>query len=198
MVTPTFDIGDSSRVRSIRTARTARTNDELMHYRLDVVAASAADAVRSAGGWLYDRAMAGWEVTVLLPRSCDPRPLRILGVKVMDLAAGFERTYSALQSQPSLAVSAEAYAADRRIREAVLKALNHRLTEVALWGDGWPLAVDRSMTRVQHVLSSAARTFKGYALEAAGIGCGTVDPVETMLYDMAACSRADLELVRLG
>jgi hypothetical protein len=198
MVTPTFDIGDNSRVRSIRTARTARTNDELMHYRLDVVAASAADTVHSAGGWLYDRAMAGWEVTVLLPSSCDSRPLRILGVKVMDLEAGFERTDSEPQSQASLAVSAEAYAADGRIREKVLKALNHRLTEVALWGDGWPLAVDRGMTRVQHVLSAAARTFKSYALEAAGIGCGTVDPAETMLYDMAACSRADLELVRLG
>jgi len=65
MVTPTFDIGDSSRVRSIRTARTARVSGELARYRLDVVAASAADAVRSAGGWLYDRSMAGWEVTGL-------------------------------------------------------------------------------------------------------------------------------------
>ena len=63
-----------------------------MRYRLDVIAASAADAVHSAGGWLYDRAMAGWEVTVLLPQSCDSRPLRILGVGAMDLESGFDRT----------------------------------------------------------------------------------------------------------
>ena len=54
------------------------------------------------------------------------------------------------------------------------------------------------MTRAQHVLSAAARTFKGHALAAAGIRCDTVDPTETMLYDMAACSPADFELVRLG
>ncbi len=195
MVTPTFDISDSSRVRSIRTARPARTDGECLRYRLDVVAASAADAVHSAGGWLYDRAMAGWEVTVLLPQSCDSRPLRILGVRAMDLEAGLDRTGSATHS---LAVSAEVFAADHRIREMVLKALNHGLTEVALWGEGWPLAVNRGMDRVQHVLSSAARTFKGHALAVAGIRCGTVDPTEAMLYDMAACTSADFDLVRLG
>jgi hypothetical protein len=195
MVTPTFDISESSRVRSIRTARPAHTDGERLRYRLDVVAASAADAVHSAGGWLYDRAMAGWEVTALLPHGCDSRPLRILGVKAMDLEAGFDRTGSATHS---LAVSAEVFAADDRIRETVLKALNDGLTEVALWGEGWPLAVNRGMARVQHVLSSAARTFKGHALAAAGIRCGTVDPTEAMLYDMAACSPADFNLVRLG
>ncbi len=192
MVTPTFDTSESSRVRSIRTAR---TDSECLRYRLDVIAASAADAAQAAGGWLYDRVMAGWEVTVLLPQSGDSRPLRILGVGAMDLDAGFDRMGSATHS---LAVSAEVFAADDRIRETVLKALNHRLTEVALWGDGWPLAVNRGMATVQHVLSAAARTFKSHALAAAGIRCDMIDPTETMLYDMAACSPADFELVRLG
>jgi hypothetical protein len=192
MVTPTFDISESSGVRSIGPAR---TDGECLRYRLDVIAASAADAVNAAGGWLYDRAMAGWEVTVLLPPGCDSRPLRILGVKAIDLETGFGRTGSATHS---LAVSAEVFAADDRIRATVLKALNHGLTEVALWGEGWPLAVNRGMAWVQHVLSSAARTFKGHALAAAGISCGTVDPTEAMLYDMAARSPADLDRVRLG
>jgi hypothetical protein len=192
MVTPTFDISESRRVRSIRTAR---PDGDCLRYRLNVVAASAADAAHSAGGWLYDRAMAGWEVTVLLPHSSDTRPLRILGVGAMDLESGFDRTGSATDS---LAVSAEVFTADERIRETVLKARNHRLTEVALWGDGWPLAVNRGMARVQHVLSAAARRFKSHALVAAGFCCDTVDPTETMLYDMAACSPADFELVRLG
>ena len=194
MVTPTSDINESSRVRSIRTARTG----ECLRHRLDVIAANAADAVESAGGWLYDRAMAGWEVTVLLPQSCDLRPLRILGVRALDLAAGFDRAGSTAHKAHSLAVSAEVFATDGRIRETVLKAVNHRVTEVALWGEGWPLTVSRGMARVQHVLSSAAMIFKGHALAAAGSGCGTVNPTEQMLYDMAACSPADFELVARG
>ena len=33
-------------------------------YQLDVTACDVADVVRHAGGWLYDRAMAGWDVAV--------------------------------------------------------------------------------------------------------------------------------------
>jgi hypothetical protein len=58
--------------------------------------------------------------------------------------------------------------------------------------------VNREMTRVQHVLSAAARAFKGYALAAAGIGCDSVDPTETLLCGMATCSPVDSELIRLG
>jgi hypothetical protein len=41
------------------------------------------------------------------------------------------------------------------------------------------------MTRVQYVLSAAARVFKRQALTAAGITCETVDSTETLLTDMA-------------
>lgn len=176
MVTPTFDIGQQK--DRVRSARAARAEGECLRYRLDVVAASAADVVQSAGGWLYDRVMAGWEVTALLPHGCDARPLRILGVRVLDAPPDEERP-----TTQSLAVSAEAFGADAVVRERVLASLGDRLTEVALWGDEWPLAVTRAMTRAQHVLSAAARRFKGYALEAAGIRCDSVDPVEAMLTD---------------
>ena len=62
---------------------------------------------------------------------------------------------------------------------------------------GWPLAVNRAMTRGQHVLSAAARRFKGYALTAAGIACDSVDPTETLLCDMATRSAVDSELIPL-
>lgn len=193
MVTSTFDISDNSRVGA---ARATRTDGECLRYRLNVVAVSAADVVQSAGGWLYDRVMAGWEVSVLLPPSCDTRSLRILGVQALDadweLAA--QLTLTGPMSQ-SLAVSAEAFTADARVRDKVLKSLGNRLTEVALWGDGWPLGVDRATTRAQHVLSAAARTFKGHALAAAGIPCDSVEPAETLLCD--ACSPVDSDLVRL-
>jgi hypothetical protein len=177
MVTPTFDISQNGRVRS---ARATRGDGECLRYRLVVVGASAADVVQWAGGWLYDRVMAGWEVTVVLPQGCDSRALRILGVRVSDADARIDLAGSRSQS---LAVSAEAFGTDERVREKVLESLGDRLTEVALWGDGWPLAVNRAMTQAQHVLSAAARRFKGYALAAAGIATESVDPTETLLTD---------------
>ena len=191
MVTPTVDISHNSRLTA---ARATRADGERLRYRLDVVAASAPDVVQSAGGWLYDRVMAGWAVTVLLPHSCDTRPLRILGVQALDPKA--QPAPAGSRSQ-SLAVSAEAFTADARVREKVLESLDDGLTEVALWGDGWPLAVDRTMTRAQHVLSAAARRFKRYALAAAEIGCDSVDPTETLLCDVAIRSPVDSELIRL-
>jgi hypothetical protein len=195
MVTPTFDIGDyRKRGATPRSPRSSGppSDIESLRYRLDVVAASAGDAVRAAGGWMYDRVTAGWEVTVLLAQGWDTRPLQILGVRAMDLDAGFTRPMS-----QGLAVSAEVCIADARVRAKVLTALDHRSTQVALWGDGWPLE-NREMTRVQHVLSGAARVFKGYALNAAGIECGAVDPTETLLCGMAAGLPVDSELIRLG
>jgi hypothetical protein len=191
MVTPTFDISHNRRVSA---ARATRTDGEFLRYRLDVVAASAADVVQSAGGWLYDRVMAGWEVTVLVPHGCDTRSLRILGVRALDAEALPTLTASSSQS---LAVSAEAFTADARVREKVLASLGDRLTEVALWGDGWPLGVNRAMTRAQHVLSAAARRFKGYALAAAGIACDSVDPTEALLCERAPYPPVDSELIRL-
>lgn len=192
MVTPTFDISQSGRVGA---GRASRGNGECLRYRLDVVAGSAVDVVHSAGGWLYDRVMAGWEVTVLLPGSCDTRPLRILGVAVVDTESEYVPTAMGSTSQ-TLAVSSEAFTADARVRDKVLKSLDDRLTEVALWGDGWPLGVNRGMTRAQHVLSAAARRFKSYALAAAGIPSALVEPTETLLCE-AGYSRVESELVRL-
>jgi hypothetical protein len=191
MVTPY--ISESSRVSAVRATW---ADGECLRYRLDVVAASAADVVHSAGGWLYDRVMAGWEVTVLLPHRCDSRSLRILGVRTAELDAEFALTGTGSTSQ-SLAASAEAFTADARVRDKVLESLDNGLTEVALWGDGWPLGVNRAMTRAQHLLSAAARTFKGYALTAAGIGCNSVDATESLLCDMATCSGIDSGLIRL-
>ena len=186
MVAPTFDVRDGNHAIS---SRARRADGDCLRYRLDVVAASAIDVVQSAGGWLYDRVMAGWEVTALLPGGYDTRPLRILGVAVSDPRPRFEEQGAASHS---LAVSAEAFLADERVRQQVLTSLNGRLTEVTLWGEapqGWPLGVNRVTARAQHVLSAAARTFKSHALKAAGIPAATVGPTEMLLCD--AHSRLD-------
>ena len=97
MVTPTFDISEYG-LRST-TPRASQAPDEGLRYRFDVLAGSAVDVVQSAGGFLYDRAMAGWAVTVLLPRQAagpcfqDSRALRILGVRVVDLQSDWTSEY---------------------------------------------------------------------------------------------------------
>ena len=53
-------------------------------YQLTVVANSVADLVGSAGGWLCDKARAGWDVKVVLTGDGDPRPVAILGASHVD------------------------------------------------------------------------------------------------------------------
>lgn len=170
MVTPTF--------KSLDTAR--RAGPEIMHHRLDVIAVGTGDVVLTAGGWLYDRVMAGWQVNVLLPQGCDTRPLRVLGARVLD--ADTDLDVSGPMSQ-ALAVSAEAFAADDRVKTLVRKAVASRLTEVALWGEGWPLGADRGLTRTRYTLSAAARAFKAQALRAAGMSYDAIESTETLLTD---------------
>jgi hypothetical protein len=50
--------------------------------RVEVQAGATAQAVLLAGGLICDMAMNGAEVTVLVPRGADARPLRILGAKI--------------------------------------------------------------------------------------------------------------------
>jgi hypothetical protein len=138
-----------------------------MRYRLDVVAASVADVVRFAGGWMYDRAMAGWDVTVLiqgLADESDIRPLQILGVDTI----GLESALTSWQDRPhpqTVAVSAELIASDDRVRQGVLGALGQGRTEVTLWGERWLDGFEDTVA-MQHELSAAARAFKAQALAA--------------------------------
>ena len=62
--------------------------------RMTAIAPSAAEAVQYAGGWLFDQAMAGWDVTVVTVDDGDPRPLDILGVRA--------RTFDAVFAAPLL------------------------------------------------------------------------------------------------
>ncbi len=161
-----------------------------LQYRLDVVATDVADVVRSAGGWLYDRVAAGWEVNVLLPPTPDARALQILGVRALDL----DGALSTDLGSAGVAVSAAAFAADARARDKVRKALDHSLTEVTLWGDNWPLTVGHVLTAVQHPLSAAARAFKRQALTAAGLPCAGQGLTETFISDLGTCLPVDSDL----
>lgn len=172
-----------------------------MRYRLDVVASNVADVVRCAGGWLFDRAMAGWDVTVLLTdvgEDADERPLQILGAKTLDL----QHALASVDTRPrpqALAAAADLFGCDSQVREGVLQALNQGATEVTLWGEAWPAELDDSVGVVQHRLSTAAQIFKGQALAAAlddgGAPIGSIGHTETFRSGLLAWPSVAADLV---
>jgi hypothetical protein len=161
-----------------------------MRYRLDVVAPTVLDAVKFAGGWVYDRVMAGWDVTVLIGEHGDIRPLDILGAQTLDL----ESVLASWEDRPhpqTVAVAADLFDIDSRVHQHVLNALEQGATEVTLWGDSLPAELGDSVDSVQHHLSAAARAFKARALAAAN-DTTEVSHSETFRCGMMASVAADL------
>jgi hypothetical protein len=138
--------------------------------RLTAIAPSAAEAVRCAGGWLFDQVMAGWDVAVVAVDMGDTRALEILGVRARELDASCENPI--LGPCPrAIAVRTDLYDADERVRRLVLAATEAGGAEIRLWGDGWPEDFDGRADLVSHRLSLAARAFKAQAVAVAG-HCG--------------------------
>ena len=153
-----------SRPRRRSHAETSRP----FRYQLNVIAASVADVVQSAGGWLFDRRMAGWEVNILLSGQNDAHALRILGATTVDLRSGLACFLRGPERAAGLAVAADLLAIDESIQSEVLEAVRSGLTEVALWGDSRPANVGGQVDSTEYRLSAAARMFKGHAMAAAG------------------------------
>ena len=164
-----------------------------MRYRLDVVTTNVPEVVKFAGGWLVDRVMAGWDVTVLLVDRTDERPLHILGVATADL----ESALALWEDRPhpqTVAVAADLFASDERVRRGVLGALEQGLTEVTLWGEHLPAELDDSVGPVAHRLSAAARAFKSQALTAAADAC-SVTATETFRCGVMATPSVAADLI---
>lgn len=168
--------------------------DQYLRYRLDVIALDVAGLVGGAGGWLYHRAATGWDVQVMVPPDQDLRPLQILGVQTADLETELAAP-AAEAAGHGLAVVAGAFAADPRIRRRVQLALQRSLTEVVLWGDSWPVAVDHRLSTVQHLPTVAGRAFKRQALAAAHIADSRADGPEIFRSDRKYCLPVDSDLV---
>lgn len=133
--------------------------------------------VQVAGGWLCDQALAGWDVTVVTADHEDQRALRILGVRGIDL----ESALAAPVHGPCLraiAVQAELYGSDERVRRLVRAAAEAGRTEIRLWGDARPADLEVRADRVSHRLSAAARAFKAQALAAAATAASPADTEE--------------------
>ena len=172
-----------------------------MRYRLDVVAPTVVEAVRAAGGWMFDRVMAGWDVRVLVTDGHDDRALQILGADGADLESVLQ--LGAEGEHPhAVAVAADLYGKDSRIRDGVRMALESGQTEVTLWGESWPAELDRATVgSVEHRLSVAARAFKARALaslEIAEAQSDSVSNIEFFRSGTRACCPEAADLLPAG
>jgi hypothetical protein len=169
----------ASRSSSLRLPRAREATRDPIRYslrpRLTAIAPSTVEVVRSAGGWLFDQVMAGWDVTVLTADHGDSRPLEILGARVRDLEAilALPLVGGCLQA---IAVRADLYESDERVRGMVLRAAGEGQADIRFWGDFRREDRGPGAGRLSHRLSLAARAFKAQALAAAGESAGVADP----------------------
>ncbi|WP_306320037.1 MULTISPECIES: hypothetical protein [unclassified Streptomyces] len=130
--------------------------------------------MRGAGGWLFDRAAAGWDATALVVRRGDERALRILGAHAADLAAA---PVASAPGPGRLAVAVEAglYATDERVRHLVARTRESGLADIRFWGATTTTDLGDGGGPAHHRLSVAARAFKRRALDA--VAPGASEPV---------------------
>jgi hypothetical protein len=154
--------------------------DELGKYQFQVVAAHIADAVLSIGGLIYDRAMAGWEVSVVVDGESriDDRALRILGARATKRLSDNAR---ALPRPHLLAVATDVTIKSDAMRRRVLEL--ELCTEVLLWGRHHPTNLRRRCVAVRHQPSAAAQVFKSQALIA--VGAQAIPRADEGFYSMA-------------
>jgi hypothetical protein len=168
--------------KSRRSAATEPADSD--RYRLHVVATSIADVVRSIGGLIFDRAMAGWDVTVGVAGDIDgeaDRAIRILGARVAP-AAGSDSAGGAPRPQV-LAVASDVFVTNEPVRRLAVSARKGNATEVLLWGRRQPPNLNGRFVPARHQPSAAAQIFKSHALGARG--SVAAEPAEEGFYSMA-------------
>jgi hypothetical protein len=179
MATRSFTADDAT-AEGISPIDRLTTAGRILRYQVTGVASSAEDVVQSVGGWLCDRARAGWDVNVLVAGGGDPRPLTILGAAARDLDEDFPSMVRSVLLVGAVAVSADLLHADTRVREEIIRLLKRGLTEVIVWGTTWPVELGRQADSVEHRVSSAAQAFKSHALVAAGVLTDSVTLTEAL------------------
>ena len=151
-------------------------------YRLRVVATNVAEVVTSIGGLIFDRAMAGWDVTVEVERNIGreaDRAIRILGGRVATPVAG-----SGSAPRPHvLAVATDVFVMNEPIRRLALAARKGNATDVLLWGRWPPPNLNCRFVPIRHRPSAAAQVFKSHALAARA--AFAAEPTEEGFYSMA-------------
>ncbi|MGV0742169.1 hypothetical protein [Mycolicibacterium sp. XJ870] len=160
-------------------ARSRPRSNQVLQYELNVVASSAADVVREIGGWLFDRRMAGWHVSVALTDPADERALRILGLKAVELT-GLWQSAGDPEYVAMTAIATDRFDSDNDVRLRGLSELRDGPGGLAFWGADCPEQLGGQVHRARYRLSAAARAFKAQALVASGETPARVGAVETM------------------
>ncbi|WKG05753.1 hypothetical protein [Mycolicibacterium sp. HK-90] len=141
--------------------------EKALQYRLHVVAADVAGVVSGIGGWLFDRAMAGWRIAVAGGRCADGcgadcadcRALRILGLKPVEVEGLWP-------SGEADVIALTAISADRYGGQD-LDGIRNRGAMV-LFGSQAPDGLAGQVERVRYRPSAAALAFKTHALAVLG------------------------------
>lgn len=150
----------------------------VLQYGLNVVGSSAADVVSGIGGWLFDRQMAGWNVSVALSVPGDEAALRILGLKTVELQELWQSMAGSSEHVAATAIATDRFDADEDVRLRGLTGLRGGVGEFAFWGADGPGQLGGQVHRAKYRLSAAARAFKAHAVAAAGHSAESVGPVE--------------------
>ncbi len=154
----------------------------LSGYRIVVVASSVGPVVEGAGGFLCDRARAGWDVSVLLAGPSDARPLAILGVSGHRVPGPASDVGSMIRELPrgtTVVLGADLLGSDPDARDALARVARQTCGAVRVWGRPAHAEVGNGLAPVPHELSPAAMAFKAQALRAAGRP-GVAEPVEAL------------------
>ncbi|MCK0176586.1 hypothetical protein [Mycolicibacterium sp. F2034L] len=163
-----------------------------MRYRIDVLTDSVREAVRHAGGLMFDRRRAGWQVVVVTDDVIDTRALDILGACVESPGDADPRLRTPDREDRTVLTARGDVTAERGLGQLV-----GRCGRLLVWGE-----VEDASTgvvhRVRHTLSPAAQRFKAQALFSTGLptsvqGCEDFWADRTVdggcLFDLAVVER---------
>ncbi|MCG7579719.1 hypothetical protein [Mycolicibacterium sp. OfavD-34-C] len=133
-----------------------------MGYRLDVITDDVPEAVRRAGGLMFDYGRAGWQVVVITDDDMHSRALTILGARVEaprdDIQTGCDNA-----GRESRAVVAPLGA----LRQHPELGAGYG-SRVLLWGEHLDQEPAAGLCTFWYQLSAAARSFKACALGSVG------------------------------
>jgi hypothetical protein len=150
-----------------RTQRPLGSSPFEERYRLVAFSPSVHEMVEAAGGLLFDRAAAGWEVVVFVDAETGYRPLEVLGVSIVKSFDLVTRDV-AIPSADMVVASAVLHD-DLRVRRFVVEA-SRCSGDVAVWGGSWARPPHELPNILEYALSAAARAYKYQALLAANDG----------------------------
>lgn len=162
---------DPGRVHRIPGAPARSASGVCLRHRLVVAAPTVAEVVRYTGGWLFDRMASGWDVLVLTAEGGDVRPLHILGAEAVGLEAALASPLRGPRPQ-AVAVAADLYRSDHRVRTRLDEALGAGLADARIWESGESAEQGDAESAARYTPSCAARAFKRQALVAAALPAG--------------------------